>query len=242
MLNSDFSETFSKTTAINDASNVPKQNDNNVCIDLYPDNSIDEGYDALEYEDCNKIRINKLRRQRSYSVDESVSIVFASNVGDGETSTTSEIPCKSNILPIEDTDDSSYIQFVSDSHSNATGIDKNSENVSNIHNEDDVSCKDTRVVCIDESKSNIPKKGHRRNFSLDSKKLKSSRKPRENIYLYIQMQLCQAESLRDWLQKNKDLNVRKNIVRIIFEWIQYNFLLILTMNFYYSMLTYLNKL
>lgn len=201
LLNSDFTETYSKNTIPPKASDAHKP-ENNVRIDLYPEYSIDEGYDALEYEDCNKSRIDKLKRQRSYSVDDSVSIVFENPEA------TNETPSRSDHPKIDESDNSSYIQFASDSH-NTIDID-NPGSVSNIDDENVTSSKDTRVVCINESKS---KKGHRRNFSLDSKKSKT-KKPRETVYLYIQMQLCQEESLRDWLQKNQDVEVRKNIVSI----------------------------
>lgn len=116
--------------------------------------------------------------------------------------------------------DGSKVEEIEDSHEDSFKIEfKDSTEVKTCDNTDNshvISIKESTSRSWSKSQTNKIKNGHRRQLSLDLTSVSDlkSKKPNvvvngtpQKMYLYIQMQLCMKNSLKDWLRAN-DLQTR----------------------------------
>lgn len=87
--------------------------------------------------------------------------------------------------------------------------DTSHDNTSNVHHPDEEYDEDD-VVSFHHSDNQVVKS--KTEYKRSSKR--SSGTPRNRMYLYIQMQLCQKESLKEWLKNNKFEMRKSNIISV----------------------------
>lgn len=230
----DFTDTYSKLPTMAKAGNhkslLSNFKDRNVCLSIPPE--VSESFNNKLSGDFNRSRIKSVdfNRQRSYSMNDSFSIVFEKSFRDRSNSSMDQSVSRGDDLNEsfaheEEEDDDSYVVFAEpESKISRTKSGDSIISISDTHpdrnaSQHPVALNETQVVCIDESPEKKKyKRGHRRNLSLDLKSSEANMPQPEfvgKMYLYIQMQLCQQKSLRDWLRENTILEDRKAQVRKI---------------------------
>ncbi|XP_041983148.1 eukaryotic translation initiation factor 2-alpha kinase-like [Aricia agestis] len=171
-----------------------------VMLDLHKD--LDPCMDVLEYDK---------KRSRSLSCNDSFVIEFDEKASKIASQTIDSTKSPGDITPpntlskhmASGDNDDSFIVF-------QKTMDEQSKDLSNKILEK-VKHSDSYVK-TDSSSKKSKKKGHKRHWSLDMCLPANSSK----MYLYIQMQLCQSDSLHDWLRKNHRWEMRRPQVKILF--------------------------
>lgn len=215
---------FSPSEFPSDVTTSTKPNES-VCIDVPSSNksSVDSASEAVQLD-----RVN----------DDDSFIVFETS-GSGRSDTDDELNTSNNTK----SDNLSFSHKKSRTNSNNDNSDsivfQNTKSSGNIHDDSNVVvfCNTTKSLDDDDDKSesivfeNITKNldkserdKRKASFSLDlNKKITSKKSPK--MLLYIQMQLCQRLSLRDWLKKQssttRDIKKVTNIFQQIVDAVEY---------------------